>query len=143
MAFKFQNILNHRKLLLDGQYIILSKVQDELMKINLKINGVHHSLNLFKKEFPSRILSITNINDNNRLNAEYSSLSSKLDGLLKIKDSLMLDLEVQKAHTLKAKVEYEKINKLREKYLAKDKVALLKSDEAIANDFAVNRYGKE
>ena len=141
-AFKFQNILNHRKLILDEYYIELSKVQDELVKINLRINSVQNSINSFKESFPDKVLNIANINDDNLLDTQYRTLLAKLDNLLKIKDSILIDLENKKAQTIKAKVECEKIDKLREKYLAVDKMAELKHDEVIANDFSSNRYNQ-
>ncbi|MCL4322297.1 MAG: hypothetical protein M0016_02815 [Deltaproteobacteria bacterium] len=141
-AFKFQNILNHRKLILDEHYIELSRVQDELVKINLRINSVQNSINLFKETFPDKVLNITNINDYNSLDAQYRTLLAKLDDLLKIKDSISVDLENKKAQTISARVECEKIDKLREKYLAINKITELKHDEAIANDFASNRHNQ-
>lgn len=141
-AFKFQNILNHRKLILDGYYIELSKVQDELVKINLRINSVQNSINSFKETFQDKALNISNINDYNLLDTQYRTLLAKLDDLLKIKDSILVDLENKKAQTISARVECEKIDKLREKYLALGKIEELKHDEAIANDFASNRYNQ-
>ena len=141
-AFEFQNILNHRKLILDEHYIELSRVQDELVKINLRINSVQNSINLFKETFPDKVLNITNINDYNSLDAQYRTLLAKLDDLLKIKDSISVDLENKKAQTISARVECEKIDKLREKYLAINKITELKHDEAIANDFASNRHNQ-
>ena len=40
-------------------------------------------------------------------------------------------------------MEYEKINKLREKHLAIDKINELKREEAAASDFASNRFVRE
>ncbi len=142
MTFKFQNILNHRKLILDGHFIELSKIQDKLIKINSKMDSVDNSINYYKETFLENTLNLTNIRDYNLLDGRYKALLTKMDSLLKTKDSVLKELEDKKVQIVRSKMEYEKIDKLREKYLAIDKIAELKRDEAIANDFASNRFNR-
>lgn len=142
MAFKFQNILNHRKLILDGHFIELSRVQDELTEINTRIDGVNNAIGRYKETFLDNASNITSIMDYNLLDGRYQSLLSELDGLLQRKEPILKDLEDKKAQIVRSKMEYEKIDRLREKYLAIDRIAELKRDEAIANDFASNRFNR-
>ena len=71
---------------------------------------------------------------------QFKSLKSKLNDLLKTKELIERELEAKKAAVIKAKMEFEKIDKLREKYLAVDKMNLLKHEEAVAADFSSNRF---
>ncbi len=140
MAFKFQNILNQRKAALDKKYLELSEAQKVAAALNLKIFDVQNSVSSFKKSYPADILNISDIHDYNILDLRFKSLNYKLNDLLKAKESAERELENKKYLVIKAKMEYEKIDKLKEKYLATDKVSELKREEAIADDFASNRF---
>ncbi len=140
MAFKFQNILNYRKTILDKRYLELSKVRQEIASLNLKIFDVQSSVNSYKKSYPDRFLNISNIYDYNLIELRFKSLDFKLNELLKTKESVERELEDKKTLLIKAKIEYEKINKLKQKYLAIDKVSELKREEAVTSDFTSNRF---
>ena len=142
MAFKFQNILNHRKTSLDKKYLEFSEAQKRVAGLNLKIFDVQNSINSFKKSYPAAVLSISGIHDYNMLDLQFKSLSFKLNDLLEEKETAELELENKKSQLIKAKMEHEKIDKLREKYLAIDKISELKHEEAAAADFASNRYNQ-
>lgn len=142
MAFKFQNILNHRKTLLDKKYLELSEVQKKVAGLNLKIFDVQNSIDSFKKSYPNAVLGISGIHDYNMLDLHFKSLDLKLNDLLKEKETAELELEDKKSQLIKAKMEHEKIDKLREKYLAIDKISELKHEEAAAADFTSNRYNQ-
>ena len=140
MAFKFQNILGHRKTILDKKYLELSEVQRRVASLNLKIFDVQNSIESYKTDYTANILKVSDIYDYNILDLQFKSLKSKLGGLLKEKESAEKELEAKKTAVIKAKMEFEKIDKLREKYLAVDKMNVLKHEEAVAADFSFNRY---
>ena len=140
MAFKFQNILSHRKTILDKKYLELSEVQRRVASLNLKIFDVQNSIESYKTDYSANILKISDIYDYNVLDFQFKSLKSKLGGLLKDKESAERELEAKKTAVINAKMEFEKIDKLREKYLAVDKMSVLKHEEAVAADFSSNRY---
>ncbi|MFW0883606.1 hypothetical protein ACMCNP_00860 [Candidatus Acidulodesulfobacterium sp. H_13] len=140
MAFKFQNILNYRKTILDKKYLELSNVRQEIALLNLKIFDVQSSVNSYKKSYPARFLNISNICDYNLIELRFKSLDFKLNELLKTKKLVELELEDKKTLLIKAKIEYEKINKLKQKYLAIDKISELKHEEAVISDFTSNRF---
>jgi flagellar export protein FliJ len=140
MAFKFQNILNHRKTIIDKKYLELSEVQRKVASLNLKIFDVQNSIDSFKKSYPASVLNISDIHGYNMLDLKFRSLNFKLNDLLKARESAERQLEAKKSAVIKAKMEHEKIDKLREKYLAIDKISELKHDEAVAADFASNRF---
>lgn len=142
MAFKFQNILNNRKTVLDKKYLELSEAQKKIAALNLKIFDVQNSIESFKKSYEADIVGISNIFDYYILDSRFKSMKYKLAGLLSDTESAERELEVKKSQVLKAKIEYEKINKLKEKYLAIDKLAGLKREEAVAADFASNRFAR-
>jgi len=142
MAFKFQNILNHRKTVLDKKYLELSEARRKVVSLNLKIFDVQNSIESYKADYPANILKVSDIYDYNSLDFKFKSLKSKLEELLKDKESAERELEAKKAAVVKAKMEHEKINKLREKELAVDKMNALKHEEAIAADFSSNRYSQ-
>jgi flagellar export protein FliJ len=140
MAFKFQNILNHRKTILDKKYTELSEVQKRVALINLAIFDVQKSLESFKESYSAQISGISDIYGYNMLESGYKSLQSKLNELLAAQETAEIELEIKKKSVIQAKIEYEKINKLREKHLAIDKINELKREEAAASDFASNRF---
>ena len=140
MAFKFQNILGHRKNILDKKYMELSEVQRRTASLNLKIFDVQNSIESYKTSYPVNVLKVSDIYDYNNLDTQFKSLKSKLNDLLKTKELIECELEAKKAAVIKAKMEFEKIDKLREKYLVVDKMNLLKHEEAIAADFSSNRF---
>ncbi len=140
MAFRFQNILNRRKTILDKEYQELSEVQRKAASINLKIFDVQNSLESYKKSYLTEIIDISDIYGYNMLDSRFKSLKSKLNELLSVQELIERELETKKSSVIKAKMEYEKINKLREKYLAVDKINELKREEAIISDFASNRF---
>ena len=140
MAFKFQNILGHRKNTLDKKYMELSEVQRRIASLNLKIFDVQNSIESYKTSYPVNILKVSDIYDYNNLDIQFKSLKSKLNDLLKTKELIECELEAKKAAVIKAKMEFEKIDKLREKYLVVDKMNLLKHEEAVAADFSSNRF---
>ena len=140
MAFKFQNILSHRKTILDKKYLELSEVQRRVASLNLKIFDVQSSIESYKTDYSANILKVSDIYDYNVLDFQFKSLKSKLGGLLKDKESAERELEAKKTAVINAKMEFEKIDKLREKYLAVDKMNVLKHEEAVAADFSFNRY---
>ncbi|MHB1662093.1 MAG: flagellar export protein FliJ [bacterium] len=142
MTFKFQNILNQRKTSLDKKYLELFEVQKRVAGLNLKIFDVQNSIDSFKKSYPSNILGISGIYDYNMLDSQFKSLNFKLNDLLKEKEIAEFELEDKKSQLITAKMEHEKIDKLREKYLAIDKISELKHEEAAAADFASNRYNQ-
>ncbi|MHB8231573.1 MAG: flagellar export protein FliJ [bacterium] len=142
MAFKFQNILNQRKTSLDKKYLEFSEAQKRVAGLNLKIFDVQNSIDSFKKSYPADVLNISRIHDYNMLDLQFKSLNFKLNDLLKEKESAELELENKKSQLIKAKMEHEKIDKLKEKYLAIDKISELKREEAVAADFASNRYNQ-
>ena len=78
MAFKFQNILNHRKTILDKKYTELSEAQKRVALINLAIFDVQKSLESFKESYSAQIASISDIYGYNMLESGYKSLQSKL-----------------------------------------------------------------
>lgn len=140
MAFKFENILSFRKSELDKCYMEQSIISGELVKLNMRINGAKESLNVYRESYGELVSNIADLGDYNLLESEYRSLLKRLENLAVEKESAEKRLEAKKAETLKAKIEFEKINKLKERYLVLDKVASLKKDEAVMNDFATNRY---
>ncbi len=140
MAFKFQSILNHRETILDKKYRELSDVHRKVASLNLKIFDVQNSIESYKTTYPVNILNVSNIYDYNILDSQFKSLKSKLNDLLKAKESIERELEAKKAGVIKAKIELEKVDKLREKYLAVDKMNQLKHEEAAAGDFTSNRF---
>ena len=140
MAFRFQNIMSHRKTILDKKYLELSVVQRKVASLNLKIFDVQNSIESYKKAYPVNILKVSDIYDYNNLDLQFKSLKSKLNDLLKTKELIERELEAKKTAVIKAKMEFEKIDKLREKYLAVDKMNLLKHEEAVAADFSSNRF---
>ena len=140
MAFKFQNILNHRKTILDKKYTELSEVQKRVALINLAIFDVQKSLESFKKSYSAQVAGISDIYGYNTLETGYKSLQYKLNELLAEQESAERELEIKKKSVIEAKIEYEKINKLREKHLAIDKINELKREEAATSDFASNRF---
>ncbi len=140
MAFKFQNILSHRKTILDKKYLELSEVQRRVASLNLKIFDVQSSIESYKTDYSANILKVSDIYDYNVLDFQFKSLKSKLGGLLKDKESAEMELEAKKTAVINAKMEFEKIDKLREKYLAVDKMNVLKHEETVAADFSSNRY---
>ncbi len=140
MAFKFQNILNHRKTILDKKYTELSEVQKRVALINLAIFDVQKSLESFKESYSAKISSISDIYGYNMLESGYKSLKYKLNELLAEQESAERELEIKKKSVIQAKIEYEKINKLREKHLAIDKINEVKREEAAVSDFASNRF---
>ncbi|MHB1545951.1 MAG: hypothetical protein ACYCSB_09015 [bacterium] len=143
MAFRFQNIMSHRKTILDKKYLELSVVQRKVASLNLKIFDVQNSIESYKKAYPVNILNVSDIYDYNVLDLQFKSLKSKLIELLKAKELTELELEEKKTAVVKAKIEFEKIDKLREKYLAVDKMEQLKYEEAVASDFASNRFNRQ
>jgi flagellar export protein FliJ len=143
MAFKFQNILNHRKTILDKKYAELSEVQKRVALIYLAIFDVQKSLESFKKSYSAQVVGISDIYGYNTLEAGYKSLQYKLNELLAEQESAEHELEIKKKSVIEAKIEYEKINKLREKHLAIDKINELKREEAAVSDFASNRFIRE
>jgi flagellar export protein FliJ len=140
MAFKFQNILNHRKTILDKKYTELSEVQKRVALINLAIFDVQKSLESFKESYSAQIYGISDIYGYNMLESGYKSLQTKLNELLASQEAAERELEIKKKSVIQAKIEYEKINKLREKHLVIDKINELKREEAAASDFASNRF---
>ncbi len=142
MAFRFQNILNHRKTILDEKYLELSEARKKVASLNLKIFDVQNSIDSYKNSYPADILNVSDIYGYNILDLKFNSLKSKLAELLKMRESTELELEEKKAAVVRAKIEFEKIDKLREKYLAVDKMNRLKRDEAVVSDFASNRFNR-
>jgi flagellar export protein FliJ len=142
MAFKFQNILNHRKTVLDKKSVELSEAVKKADTVNLKISEVNGQIESFKVSYPDEVAKVSDIHGYNILDARFESLNSKLLRLLKEKESADRELADKKAAAVKAKMEFEKIDKLREKYLAVDKLNMLKHEEAVAADFASNRYSQ-
>ena len=140
MAFKFQNLLEHRKTILDKKYLELSEAQKKIAELNLKIFDVQNSIESFKKSYESVVLNISNIFDYYVLDSRFKSMQYKLRDLLSGMESAERELEIRKSELLSAKIEYEKINKLKEKYLAADKLSELKREEAVAADFVSNRF---
>ncbi|MGC8554846.1 MAG: hypothetical protein ACP5NA_05100 [Candidatus Acidulodesulfobacterium sp.] len=143
MAFKFQNILNHRKTILDKKYAELSEVQKRVALINLAIFDVQKSLQSFNESYSAQIAGISDIYGYNMLESGYKSLQSKLKELLFAQETAERELEIKKKSVIQAKMEYEKINKLKEKHLAIDKINELKREEAAVSDFASNRFIRE
>ena len=143
MAFKFQNILNHRKTILDKKYTELYEVQQRVVLINISVLDVQKSLESFKESYSAQIAGISDIYGYNMLETQYKYLQYKLKELLSAKEEAERELEVKKKFVIKAKIEYEKINKLREKYLAADKINELKNEEAVASDFASNQFKRQ
>ncbi len=142
MAFRFQNILNHRKTLLDEKYLELSEARKKVASLNLKIFDVQNSIDSYKNSYPADILNVSDVYGYNILDLKFNSLKYKLAELLKMRESTELELEEKKAAVVRAKIEFEKIDKLREKYLAVDKMNRLKRDEAVVSDFASNRFNR-
>ncbi len=140
MAFKFQNILDNRKTILDKKYAELSEVQKRVAQINLAIFDVQKALESFKDSYSAKITDISDIYGYNMLESGYKSLQSKLKELLSAQEKTERELEIKKKSVIQAKMEYEKINKLKEKNLAIDKLNELKREEAVVSDFASNRF---
>ena len=143
MAFKFQNILNHRKTILDKKYAELSEVQKRVAQINLAIFDVQKSLKSFNESYSAQVSGISDIYGYNMLESGYKSLLSKLKELLFAQETAERELASKKKSVIEAKIEYEKINKLSEKHLAIDKINELKMEEAAVSDFASNRFIRE
>jgi flagellar export protein FliJ len=140
MPFKFENLLAYRKLIENKLYVEFSKVQTEYMQINLTINNIKNKIESYKSNYPKSTAAIASITDFTMLESGYNGLISVLNQTLKEKDIIEKELEKKRQALLKSKIEFEKINKLKEKYLAIDKLKLIKKEEIILDDLTSNKY---
>lgn len=143
MPFKFNNILEYRKLIEDKSYVEFSKVQKEYIKINLNINNIKNKIEDFKLNYSKNASGISSINDFLILESGYQGLMNSLDTTLREKDIIEKELEKRRLYLLQSKIEFEKIKKLKDKYLAIDKLNLIKKEEMILNDLTSNKYNTE
>ncbi|MHB1680747.1 MAG: flagellar export protein FliJ [bacterium] len=143
MPFKFNNVLEYRKLIEDKSYIEFSKVQKEYIKINLNINNINNKIEDYKLNYSKNASGISSINDFLILESGYQGLLNSLNTALKEKDIIEKELEKRRADLLESKIEFEKIKKLKDKYLAIDKLNLIKKEEMIINDLTSNKYNTE
>ncbi|MHB1692317.1 MAG: flagellar export protein FliJ [bacterium] len=143
MPFKFNNILEYRKLIEDKSYVEFSKVQKEYIKINLNINNIKNKIEDFKLNYSKNASGISSINDFLILESGYQGLINSLDTTLREKDIIEKELEKRRLYLLQSKIEFEKIKKLKDKYLAIDKLNLIKKEEMILNDLTSNKYNTE
>ncbi|MHB1645731.1 MAG: hypothetical protein EVG15_05135 [Candidatus Acididesulfobacter diazotrophicus] len=143
MPFKFNNILEYRKLIEDKSYVEFSKVQKEYIKINLNINNIKNKIEDFKLNYSKNASGISSINDFLILESGYQGLMNSLDTTLREKDIIEKELEKKRLYLLQSKIEFEKIKKLKDKYLAIDKLNLIKKEEMILNDLTSNKYNTE
>ncbi len=143
MPFKFNNILEYRKLIEDKSYIEFSKVQKEYIKINLHINNINNKIEDYKLNYSKNASAISSINDFLILESGYQGLINSLNTALKEKDIIEKELEKRRLILLESKIEFEKIKKLKDKYLAIDKLNLIKKEEMIINDLTSNKYNAE
>lgn len=143
MPFKFNNILEYRKLIEDKSYVEFSKVQKEYIKINLNINNIKNKIEDFKLNYSKNASGISSINDFLILESGYQGLMNSLDTTLREKDIIEKELEKRRLYLLQSKIEFEKIKKLKDKYLAIDKLNLIKKEEMMLNDLTSNKYNTE
>jgi flagellar export protein FliJ len=140
MPFKFENILDYRKLIENKLYVEFSKVQKEYLRINLTINNIKNKIESYKSNYPESSATVSSINDFMILESGYNGLLSALNQTLKEKDTIEKELEKRRLALLKSKIEFEKINKLKEKYLAIDKLNSIKKEEMLLDDLTSNQY---
>ncbi len=143
MPFKFENILNYRKLIENKLYVEFSSVQKEYLKVNMTINNIKNKIESYKSNYPNSTAAVSSINDFMALESGYNALLSALNRTLKEKDSIEKELEKRRLALLKSKIEFEKINKLKEKYLVTDKLNSIKKEEVLLDDLTSNQYNSE
>ncbi len=140
MPFKFENVLDYRKLIEDKLYVEFSKVQKEYLKVNMTINNIKNKIEDYKSHYPDSTATVSSINDFMVLESGYNALLSALNRTLKEKDIIEKELEKKRLALLKSKIEFEKINKLKEKYLVIDKLNSIKKEEMLLDDLTSNQY---
>ncbi len=96
MPFKFNNILEYRKLIEDKSYVEFSKVQKEYIKINLNINNIKNKIEDFKLNYSKNASGISSINDFLILESGYQGLMNSLDTTLREKDIIEKELKKMK-----------------------------------------------
>lgn len=140
MAFKFQNILNYRKIIVDKAFLDFSEILKKSEQLKLKISEANEAVESFNKSYSEDILKISDIHGYNILDARFKSLKQRIADLEIELRSVEQELKAKKKALLTAKIEHEKINKLKEKYIIEDRNAESKREESLTGDISSNRF---